>query len=96
MKSYRYSSAGTSASRFISSRGRRRLATALSVALLSHGAAGIASVDQPHIPQPLVVQNCNDSGPSSLRDIILNQAQSGGSSIFVSFPHCAETMACLF
>jgi len=54
-----------------------RLGAALALALLSHGAAGLASVDPPHIPQPLVVQNCDDSGLNSLRDVVQNQAQSG-------------------
>lgn len=54
-----------------------RLAAALSLALLSHGATGLASGHHPHIPQPFVVRNCDDSGPDSLRDIIGMQAQSG-------------------
>lgn len=54
-----------------------RLGAALALALLSHGVAVLASVDEPHVPQPLVVQNCDDSGPNSLRDVVQNQAQSG-------------------
>ncbi|MET0229293.1 MAG: hypothetical protein ABW186_00010, partial [Rhodanobacteraceae bacterium] len=55
----------------------QRLAAALAIALVSHGADIHAGAGQLRVPQPLVVQNCDDSGPDSLRDVIQNQAQSG-------------------